>query len=158
MSEPEIEKGKKRRRRSARVYVNANKPLAVDVPEIAALFPPDDDDDAKGLSVTDPLESSEKHAGNSVPNTYSADRLSAPLTAGHQDPATGDHGVGAGRNQSLAQHFLDLRQSTTTWTPLARRVRAVRWHRPVTRQCTAVTTSPGTARSRRTAVTACPTR
>jgi len=44
VTEP-VEKGKERRRRSARVYVNANKPLAVNVPEIAALFPPDEDDD-----------------------------------------------------------------------------------------------------------------
>ena len=52
MSEP-VEKGKKRRRRSARVYVNANKPLAVNVPEIAALFPPDEDDDDDGAVRAD---------------------------------------------------------------------------------------------------------
>jgi len=47
VTEPDIEKKRKKgqRRRSARVYVNANKPLAVPLDEIAGYFPPDDDDD-----------------------------------------------------------------------------------------------------------------
>jgi len=46
VSIPDVEKGKKRRRRSARVYINANRPID---PEAAALiqeFPSDEDDDA----------------------------------------------------------------------------------------------------------------
>ena len=36
------------------MYVNANKPLAVDIPEIAALFPSDDDDDGQAAAVARP--------------------------------------------------------------------------------------------------------
>lgn len=42
---PEIEKKKGGKRRSVRTYVNANKPLAVPLSEIAEYFPPDPDDD-----------------------------------------------------------------------------------------------------------------
>ena len=53
MSEDAIEKKRKKgqRRRSARVYVNANKPLAVPLDEIAGYFPPDDDDDDDGQAA-----------------------------------------------------------------------------------------------------------
>jgi hypothetical protein len=183
MADP-VEKGRKRRRRSARVYVNANKPLAVNVPEIAALFPPDEDDDgapagvgkrhvsqserkrlaregsalpdgsfpiadasdlanaadhvrlghgdvaaarrliarrSKELGVPNPLEEPAAKSmmpGNSFdgPN-YSAHRLSEPLTASHQSPSAADHGVGQGRNQAIAEHHPDLRQSTTASAP-----------------------------------------
>ena len=68
--EPDVEKGKKRRSRSARIYVNANKPLAVNVPEIAALFPPDEDDGGpaeKGGSMST--------MGNPHPNNYAGNRV-----------------------------------------------------------------------------------
>lgn len=50
----DIEKKKRKkgtRRRSARVYVNANRPLAVPLSEIADYFPPDDDDDDTAATV-----------------------------------------------------------------------------------------------------------
>jgi hypothetical protein len=45
------------------------------------------------------------------------DRLSEPLTAGHQAPSTGDHGVGAGRSSEIAYNHPDLRQGSTTIKP-----------------------------------------
>ncbi len=199
MSEPDIEKGKKRRRRSARVYVNANKPLAVNIPEIAALFPADDDDDGQaaevgkrnisqserkrlaregkavvnpdghvsypianaedlenaatlartghgdveaarklirrrakelGVPVPDLGDSAAKAAGNPHnPGGRSVtDRISPPLTAGHQAPSTGDHGadpMNVPGPRSIAFGHQDMRQSSTSFNDVIARLRTV---------------------------------
>lgn len=49
--------------------------------------------------------------GNPYPNTYSADRVSAPLTAGRANPSSGDHGVGQGRNADIAVGHPDDRRA-----------------------------------------------
>lgn len=40
---------------------------------------------------------------HSTSGSYGNDRVSGPLTDGHQSPSTGDHGVGQGRNDHLAE-------------------------------------------------------
>ena len=191
MSEPDIEK-KKKRRRSARVYLSNAHPLP-SPEQLAALvdqFPSDEDDDqavakpdrvkrrisqaerkriaregnavvnpdghisypientedlhnaavlartghgdveaarrliarrAKELGVKNPLESSEKATGGNAhtpPGGRSPfDRVSPPLTAGHQSPSSGDHGADpmrpVGPRQAAFEHR-DLRQQSST--------------------------------------------
>lgn len=127
MTDPDIEKKRKKRRRSARVYLSNAHPLP-SPEQLAALvdqFPSDEDDGDRcaqpDVGKRDYSQTGEKHMiGNPHQGSdHNANRVSEPLTAGHQAPSTGDHGVGAGRNQDLAAHFLDLRQSATTYTPLA---------------------------------------
>jgi hypothetical protein len=126
----DIEKKKKgKKRRSLRAYQNMNKPVN---PEAAALidrFPPDDDDDdgptpahSEARAGTRAMMREKNTAADPLPHTAGrtvTDRLSEPLTAGHQAPSTGDHGVGAGRPPGIAVGHLDLRQSRVTVTPLA---------------------------------------
>lgn len=63
--------------------------------------------------------------GNPVDNahsptgSYTDDRLSEPLTAGHASPSTGDHGAGQGRNSDVALGHEDLRQSRPGLVPFA---------------------------------------
>lgn len=195
MTEPDIEKKRKKRRRSARFYISTAHPLPT--PEqIAALadqFPSDADDDgqaaavgkrhvsqserkrlaregkavvnpdghisypigtvedlhnaatlartghgdveaarrliarrAKELGVKNPLESSEKSTGNPYahPGVRSpVDRMSPPLTAGHQSPSSGDHGASADPMRPVGPRELafghpDLRNGTTSTPPL----------------------------------------
>jgi hypothetical protein len=67
-------------------------------------------------------EQARADAAKATGNPYSGavdpdDRLSEPLTAGHQAPSTGDHGVGAGRSSEIAYNHPDLRQGSTTIKP-----------------------------------------
>ena len=182
-AEPDIEK-KRKRRRSARVYVNVDDLSPAEIAErlaaVAQYFPSDDEDQAvakpdtakrrisqaerrrlaadhkalpdgsypvetaedlhnaavlartghgdveaarkliarraKELRVSNPLESSEKAAGNphSPGGRSVTDRISPPLTAGHQAPSTGDHGadpMNVPGPRSIAYGHQDMRQS-----------------------------------------------
>jgi hypothetical protein len=67
-------------------------------------------------------EQARADAAKATGNPYSGavdpdDRLSEPLTAGHQAPSTGDHGVGAGRSSEIAYNHPSLRQGSTTIKP-----------------------------------------
>jgi hypothetical protein len=123
VADEDITKGKKKkRRRSARVYINANRPLAVPLDEIAGYFPPDDDEE--NAMRPDQV----KTTGNPVPSpggrSLTEARVSPPLTAGHQAPSTGDHGAAfadpmapAGPKR-LALGHEDMRSGTTRPVPL----------------------------------------
>ena len=93
-------------------YENLNKPAHPPTRDLA-----DDDGLAPARAVAD-----KGTMGNPVPvRHYDYDRLSEPLTHGHQDPSPsgGDHGLGAGRPHELAAHFVNLQQSSPLVTPLA---------------------------------------
>jgi hypothetical protein len=201
VEEPDVEKRKKKRRRSARAYVNVDRLTPEEIAQrlavVAQYFPSDDDDSgpdrasvgkrrisqserkrlaregkaivnpdghvsypietvedlhnaatlartghgdveaarkliarrARELCVPNPLESSEK-AMFSTPDPYSGSdyadaRTSAPLTAGHQAPSTGDHGAGQGRGSHIAAHHPDLKQSNTSFSDVLARLRTV---------------------------------
>ena len=91
MADDDIAKAKKKprkRRRSARVYINANRPLVVPLDEIAAHFPSDDEE---------PEDMGKSTVGNAVSSPGGrnpVDRVSPGLVAGHQALSSGDHGSG----------------------------------------------------------------
>jgi hypothetical protein len=123
---PDVEKGKKRRRRSARAYVNVDRLSPDEIRDrlaaVADYFPSDDDDDdaaARGKAI----------AAAGIPGglpDYAAERVSESLTAGHQAPSPGDHGRGQGRAAEVAFNHPDLRSSSVNFTDVLARLRTVR--------------------------------
>jgi hypothetical protein len=62
-----------------------------------------------------------------TPVNHSANRVSEPLTQGHQTPSrNGDHGIGQGRNSAVATGHQDLQQSRVPEGYLLRRLNQVR--------------------------------
>jgi hypothetical protein len=125
VNEPSIEKGKKRRRRSARAYVNVDRLSPDEIRDrlaaVADYFPPDDDDDAaaRGKAI----------AAAGIPGglpDYAAERVSESLGAGHAAPSPGDHGRGQGRAAEVAFNHPDLRQSNVSFGDVIARLRTQR--------------------------------
>ena len=99
----DITKGKKKRKKARRAE-------DYPTPQHAAAEGFNDDAMRKGMNSL-----------NIVDNSYDADRLSEPLTRGHQSPSTGDHGRNAGRNADVAHGHDSLRQSSMDVEMFARR-------------------------------------
>jgi hypothetical protein len=126
VSDPGIEKGKKRRRRSARAYVNVARLSPDEIRDrlaaVADYFPPDDDGDdagARGKAI----------AAAGIPPRfpdYAAERVSESLNAGHAAASPGDHGRGAGRPGEVSWGHPDLRQSSVSFGDVIARLRTQR--------------------------------
>lgn len=121
--EADITKGKKKkRRRSARVYINANRPLAVPLDEIAAHFPADDDD-GQAAAV---MEADTAKRGTMMGNPHQplgrpvTDRLSPSRVTGGAARSTGDHNdpMNVPGPRQLAFGHDDMRFGTTGPVPL----------------------------------------
>ncbi len=130
MAEDNVEKAKKPRKRGTRmrvthtrhvVYENLNRPSHAPTPDLDPA--PGEFDECAMPDETKAIEA----AGNpfAFPGGRNPmDRVSPPLTAGHQAPSTGDHGAGVDPMnvpgpRELAFRHPDLRQSSTTVSPLA---------------------------------------
>jgi hypothetical protein len=126
VAEDAIEKGKKKRSRSGTrmrvrhtvTYENLNKPSHPEQP-----IPSAADDALDECAAPDAVKATGNpwsgHPGARSP----VDRVSPPLTAGHQAPSTGDHGAGADPMnvpgpREMAWNHPDLRQGSTTVNPL----------------------------------------
>jgi hypothetical protein len=125
VSEPDIEKKRKKRRRSARVYINANRPLAVPLDEIAAHFPADDaDDDGNAEKGSTTMGNPHQPGGRSPADA----RVSPSRVVGGQAPSTGDHGASADPMRpvgprELAWRHPDVRQSNVSFNDVVARLR-----------------------------------